>query len=334
MEAKRRLNVPVLWRLLKLSGAPTRSTCCPFHEDSKASFSVYPNQRGELRWRCFAGCGGGGSVELVACALNLSTTEACRWLLHCARITSVAGVQHTLHRRKPSKSESARRTLRLSSRLHRGSRRDVVAVASLRGLSVAGVALARERGLLWFGSSCGFPAWFVTDGKRINAQARRMDGQMFPAFKALSARKAHTLSGSRAGWPVGTREAADKPFVVLTEGGPDLLAGWHFVAVEDRESDVAVVSMLGASNSIPEDALSLLANKRARIFPHADSAGHQAAIRWTAQLERVGCTVDAFSFDGLRRYDGDAVGDLNDLALIDVDSFELERAELTEVLPR
>ena len=77
-----------------------------------------------------------------------------------------------------------------------------------------------------------------------------------------------------------------------------------------------------------------LADRRVRLFPHTDPAGHDAAIRWTEQLERVNCTVDAFSFEGLRRIDGGAVTDLNDLALIAPNSFEAERAELEEVLPK
>ena len=161
-----------------------------------------------------------------------------------------------------------------------------------------------------------------------------MDGNVFPAFKDLAARKTHTLGGSRAGWPVGTKETEGKGFAVLVEGGPDLLAACHFIVAEGRESDVAAVAMLGACNAIPEDALLLLANKRVRIFPHVDTAGRAAAIRWCEQLERVGCEVDAFRVDGLGGNGGGAVGELNELALVDADSFESERAELTEVLPR
>ena len=48
----------------------------------------------------------------------------------------------------------------------------------------------------------------------------------------------------------------------------------------------------------------------------------------------MGCVVDAFRFDGLRRSDGAPVNDLNDFARLDADCFEAERADLEEVLPR
>ena len=122
--------------------------------------------------------------------------------------------------------------------------------------------------------------------------------------------------------------------MALVEGGPDLLAAHHFIAAEGRESDVAAVAVLGAANDIPEEALLLLANKRVRIYPHLDTAGAAAAVRWTTQLERGGCELDAFRFDGLRCADGGAVGDLNDLAAVDADDFEAERAELERILPQ
>lgn len=75
--------------------------------------------------------------------------------------------------------------------------------------------------------------------------------------------------------------------------------------------------MLGASNRIPTDALPHFAGKRVRLYPHADAsgAGHNAAVRWTWQLEKGGTAfVDAFRFDGLSLPDGSPVNDLNDAA--------------------
>ena len=177
----------------------------------------------------------------------------------------------------------------------------------------------------------GFPAWIVTDGARVNAQARRLDGRLWPH---IGDKKAFTLPGSRAAWPIGTKEAENFPCVVLVEGGPDLLAAHHFIVAEDREADTAAVAVLGAANDLPEDALLHLANKRVRLFPHADAAGRAAALRWTRQLERVGCEVDAFDFVGLICSDGEVVEDLNDFALLDANQFEAEHADLMEVLPR
>ncbi len=54
---------------------------------------------------------------------------------------------------------------------------EIKAIAELRGLSMEGVSLAAEAGLLWCANCDEGRAWIVTDSRRINAQARRMDGQ-------------------------------------------------------------------------------------------------------------------------------------------------------------
>jgi hypothetical protein len=84
--------------------------------------------------------------------------------------------------------------------------------------------------------------------------------------------------------------------------------------------------MLGASQSIPAEALPMFAGKRVRIFAHADDAGMPAAQRWEAQLQAAGVAVDVFNLAGLRTVSGAPVKDLNDLAKIDADDFENDRA--------
>ena len=59
--------------------------------------------------------------------------------------------------------------------------RQFSALASLRGVSIEGVRLAYERGLLRFGQHQGHAAWFILDGSRHVAQARRMGGQPWTA---------------------------------------------------------------------------------------------------------------------------------------------------------
>ena len=167
---------------------------------------------------------------------------------------------------------------------------------------------------------CGLPCWIVTDSARSLAQARRVDGLPFPAYGRLAARKAHTIKGSVQSWPVGLREAAVSPCVLLVEGGPDLLAACHCIAVSKRQSVIAPVAMLGAANRLSADALAMLAGKRVRIYPHADAAGEAAAALWTRQLADAGAgTADAFRFDALRRGDGGLVKDLNDAVRVDAD---------------
>jgi hypothetical protein len=329
--AKERLDVATLWRMLKLPGEPTRSCRCPFHDDRCASFSVFVGNKGALRWKCHSGCGEGGSVELLARALEIDAREACRRLLELAGSESISRPAQPARPAPRYNAPPSRRPLLLPAALHRGDRDELRAVAELRQMSLSGIELASNRGLLWFASIHGSTAWIVTDWARINAQARKLDGGL---WRHIGNKKAWTLLGSRAAWPIGTKESSEAPCVVVVEGGPDLLAAHHFIISEGRQHDVVAIAMLGAANNLPEDALLLLANKRIRIYPHTDLAGKAAAIRWTGQLERVGCTVDAFRFDGLLRADGVAVNDLNDFVRIDPDCFEAERAQLEEVLPR
>jgi hypothetical protein len=201
-------------------------------------------------------------------------------------------------------------------------------LAILRNLSFEGLQLSSERGLLWFATLKGFDAWIVTDSERVNAQARRMDGKPWRHIGA----KAWTLPGSWASWPVGIREARQFDCIALVEGGPDLLAAFHFIASEGREKDSAPVAMLGASQRVHEQALRFFAAKCVRIFGHDDDEGRRAVNVWAAQLESVGAELSAFDCGGLRKADGTPVKDLNDCTSIHADDFELERI-LWNVMP-
>jgi len=210
----------------------------------------------------------------------------------------------------------------------------MIELAALRHVSIEGVRLMVDRGLLYFAGWKGKTAFIVTDGERVNAQARRMDGEKWEAINA----KAQTLPGSKAAWPVGARESLSLPvlrlcdhdperpwlaggfktedqhfpFVLFCEGGPDLLAAHHFIAAHKREADTAAVALLGAGNAIPPEALPLFAGKRVRIMAHADKAGIAAAAKWAEQLASAGATVDVAKFTGLLMADGSPVKDLND----------------------
>ena len=209
----------------------------------------------------------------------------------------------------------------VAGKLCEGTQAELNTLARLRGLSVAGVALASERGLLRFGLFRGQRAWFVLDASRRVIQARRLDGQKWTANA-----KAWTLAGSQAAWPVGIGEAEKFSAIALCEGSPDLLAACHFLLAENRERDCAPVAMLGGCARIHPDALPLFARKRVRIFRHTDTTGEEAANRWAEQLAEAGAEVDAFRLDGLRRTDGEPVNDLNDLAAIHPDDLETHRS--------
>ncbi len=204
--------------------------------------------------------------------------------------------------------------------LRPGTAAELAQLAELRGLGRDGLALASTKGLLRFGDYRGHRAWFILDASGRVAQARRLDG--VPWADGV---KAWTLANSQAAWPVGIGEAADFPVVALCEGGADLLAACHFITAEEREIEVAPVAMLGGCARIHADALPLFAGKRVRIFPHVDPTGANAVNRWAEQLADVAAEVDAFSFAGLRRTDGEQVKDFCDLAAVHPDDFEQHR---------
>jgi hypothetical protein len=207
------------------------------------------------------------------------------------------------------------------------TRKEISAIAELRGLSIEGVSLAAETGLLLCADSREGRAWLVTDSRRRNAQARRLDGQ---PWARIGDKKAWTFPGSEAAWPIGLGEASSFLAIALVEGGPDLLAAFHFAWCAAVEGRVAPVAMLGASNAIPGHALRHFAGKQVRILQHDDEAGRDAGALWAAQLIAAGAEVDGYSFAGLTRGDGKAVKDLNDFAHVHPDQWEEQRNTIEE----
>jgi DNA primase len=72
-EAKQRLRIPELWRLLNLPGVPAKSCRCPWRDDHNPSFSVFADG---MRWRDFATDEGGDAIDFLAKARGLSLGEA------------------------------------------------------------------------------------------------------------------------------------------------------------------------------------------------------------------------------------------------------------------
>jgi hypothetical protein len=311
-DAKARLNIQGLWRHFGFPGEPKPSCHSPFRDDHKPSFSVFD---AGTRWKDFATGEAGDAVDFFQRASGLSQKDACRIFIEMAS-------GHLMPAPRPVRRQQAGAKRKpLFPDFCKGTAADFQQLADLRSISVEGVKLATERGLLWFATLKDCPAWIVTDRERVNAQARRMDGQLWPDIGA----KAWTLPGSWASWPVGTKESLDFANIALVEGGPDLLAAFHFIVCEGREVDCAPVAMLGATQRIHADVLPIFAGKRIRIFGHDDDEGRGAVERWARQLETVGADVDAFSFAGLRQVDKSDVKDLNDCTSIYVDDFEAER---------
>lgn len=82
-----------------------------------------------------------------------------------------------------------------------------------------------------------------------------------------------------------------------------------------------MVAMLGASQSIPDDAAQYFSGRRCRILIDADAAGEAAAAKWAQQLYRAGArTVDGCRWTGCTMAEGKPVKDANDYAAtLDID---------------
>jgi hypothetical protein len=85
--AKQSLPLPDLLSRIGLGSHAKTSAKCPFHEDKRNSFSVFPTSKGGWGWKCHSGCGGGDEIDLIAKFYDLDKAEACR------RFISIAGTQ-------------------------------------------------------------------------------------------------------------------------------------------------------------------------------------------------------------------------------------------------
>ena len=268
-------------------------------------------------WHDFTTDEGGDAVDFFRRATGLSQKDACR------KFVELAGGHFPPSPPPPRPQRAIAKPKPIFPDFNMGRAADLQQLADLRNLSNEGLELARERDLLRFATIKDCPAWIVTDAARWNAQARRLDGLPWEHLEAHP--KAYTLPGSAAAWPIGIASAQPFPIIALCEGGPDLLAAFHFIYCESREQHCSAVTMLGAAHHIHLDALPLFAGKRVRIFGHDDEAGRAAVERWGAQLASAGADVDTFNFEGLWRVDGEPVKDLNDCTSIHADDFESER---------
>lgn len=319
-EAKQRLTIPALWVRLDLPGDCRKNPCqSPFYERvSKASFSVFDDGRAFHDLRTGEG---GSAIDFLILATGLSREAACR------KFTEMAGgARSPLPVKQSPPAAPQARQKPVFPAFERGTDAELHALAALRHVNYAAPFIAGGAGLLYFATLHGHRAFVLTGDERLNAQARRLDGE---PWEHIGGAKAWTLPGSWAAWPLGLGSGRNYPAFMLCEGGPDFLAALHFIHEADAECLCFPLAMLGASQRIHPDALPILAGKRVRIYPHTDKAGREGAERWAAQLATVGATVDCADFTGLCKADGSPVGDLNDCTSIHPD----DAKELEGLLP-
>lgn len=316
--AKERIGIFELWQILGLQDDPNKNPChSPWAKHGSPSFSISKDGR---CFNDFSTKEKGDAVTFLAKVLCLSVGEACKKFVELSGVKAIGQFLPRPICFKTTQIESERTKPNFPS-FTIGNLGDLRHVAEQRNLSLEGLQIASDAGILRFTSLHGVDVWVVTDCAGWNAQARRMDGQIWPQIKA----KAWTLSGSWASWPIGVNETKNFDSVALVEGAPDLLAAFHFLYAEDKEREVMPVAMLGANNRIPSEVLPLFANKSVRIFPHLDPAGLKAAVQWETQLNESGASARCFNFNGLTKMNGDPCKDLNDVSHIDPDCFEEER---------
>jgi len=318
-EAKARLKIPDLWGFLNLPGDCSENPChSPFYErTSKPSFSV--SEGGDL-FNDFRTGEKGDAVTFLQLVIGISQKEACRKFLELAGERASSPLPVIPRAAMPPQA----RELPVLPTMRSGTPEEHETLAKLRCVHVEAVKMADSVGLLRFGNWKGQAAWFVREpGGRV-AQARQLNGKLWEGINA----KAQTLPGCWANWPIGAG-FGEYQTICFVEGGPDLLAAFHFIILEGRAAEIAPVAMLGAGQKIHPHALHLFAGKRVRIYAHGDAPGREAARRWKEQLESVGCLVDAVDCGGYRMQDGRTSNDLNDLTQIHPD----DAGEITDLLP-
>lgn len=75
-DLKRKLPMPELLQKLGLSTAANKVARCPLHNDTRPSFGIYKNQKGEWKCKCFAGCVSGDEVDFIQAHKNCSRRDA------------------------------------------------------------------------------------------------------------------------------------------------------------------------------------------------------------------------------------------------------------------
>lgn len=359
---------------MRKSGQGVWVACCPFHAEKSGSFNIGGKKGFEHRAHCF-GCGWDGDIfsfwqELKGCDFKQA-------LLDLAREAGVVvgdGVEWTRPEaprvRRPEiglVADEAECRMPSLPPLRHLRRDECDEVARTRGLDAEAVWLCArrfrrmafsmwplyERNGEWMPRTCGaLRSWCAIDPTRKVAEFRRLDNERYVRQDGGQIKSWSTCGKN---WPLGAADMNGRAAVMLVEGGPDMLAAYHFLRRFKMLETVAVVCMLGAGNKIRAEALPLFEGKRVRIMVDADPLkdalepkmrklpGMEAAARWTLQLTGAGAAVETFCVgpiydagalgewsrcagpawsgsvpvlaDGLRLPSGELVKDLNDLAL-------------------
>jgi hypothetical protein len=299
--ALERLKIADVWRILALRGDPPerdKTVCSPFRDDKDPSLSIFNQGR---KWKDHGTGESGNVVDFLAKARGLENGDACRELIRLAG-TADCNFQPCSTFAAPTPPRPTKK-LELPHSL-KWDPEIAKRVADSRELHITSVEFA----FLWlktlrFCRVCNNQmCWLLSDASRRCAEARRIDGEMFPALGAsLGERKSHSITGSDKSWPVGIIPPGfEEPWLkqhchklLLVEGGPDYLAACQII-VESPATDfdnVLPVAILGASNSIAVDVLHYFIGRQTTIVAHGDNEGRDASARWEEQITSAGGTA-------------------------------------------
>jgi len=267
---------------------------CPFHVrhrhgDRRPSFALLDEGQS---FACH-GCGAkGGVIAFVTEATGLTLPESARWIRDRFRDMGSLPV----HRPPlpvdplPEPIEPRFAIFPQTTAVER-KRRDAMreAASASRGLPQCAFGKAESLGIMRYGSARGHDAWILSDREGRIHEARRIDGQPFPAIGA-KADACCSPGGKR--WPVLSDMLPDYPTaaVLLTEGAPDLLTG--IALVNEAVANVIPAGMLGSA-SIHPAALPRFQGRRVLITADPGAKGGETAKQWAAQLRSVGCQCSA-----------------------------------------
>lgn len=339
------LDWPMIIQHLGLSVeqlSPSRwGMCCPFHAEKTPSF-IFGGDHHRDRCHCF-GCGADHDFfGFWQGECNVDHLEAVKQLAGLAGVyvgeirfeKPKAPPVRTPEKRLESDDDAAQKPS--LPPLYQATREDCAEIAKGRGLDLEAVWIAArihkrvavvkswplyearyDRGWQakqnWEQHRC----WAAIDETKNVAEFRRLDNGLHTKLDGSASPKVWSTAGKN--WPLGAAQIGDRKRVLLVEGGPDMLAAYHFLKMWHTQrrpllQDVAVVCMLGASNKIRESALPLFQGCRVRIMVDADTLkddeekakrklpGLEAAARWTHQLTTAGAAVECYyvgdQFDG------------------------------------
>jgi hypothetical protein len=311
--------------VMKKAGAGLWVSCCPFHAEKSGSFNIGGKKGFEHRAHCF-GCGWSGDIFAFWQAV-----KGCDFKQALKDLAGVAGVPMGADggwtRSEVPRVRAQEKRLEVEDDAHRMPslpslrhlrRGECEEIARHRGLDAEAVWLAArrfgrlafsmwplyERAGEWMPRTCGaLPSWCAIDSTRKVAEFRRLDNEKYVRQDGGTIKSWSTCGKN---WPLGAADMNGRPAVMLVEGGPDMLAAYHFLMLHGQLDRVAVVCMLGAGNRIRAEALPFFAGKRVRIMVDADALkddenlakrrvpGMEAAARWSVQLCEAGAAVETF----------------------------------------